>query len=57
MPTLKLPIQLSDADRLVVSADLTQVIYARELEEAAKKEATKSFSGRIKEHRAGGTQG
>lgn len=52
MPTLRLPCALSDADRLVVSADLTQVIYARELEEAAKKEATKEHNGRIKTHKA-----
>jgi hypothetical protein len=52
MPTLPLPVDLTDADRLVVAADLTAVIYAREQVEAQKKEVTKDFNAKIKVHKA-----
>lgn len=52
MPTMKLPVELTDADRLVIGADLTTVISAIEKVEAEKKEATRGFNHTLKGHKA-----
>jgi hypothetical protein len=49
MPTLRLPVQLNDQEKLVVSGDLSAAITALEEVEAEKKEITKGFNERIKE--------
>lgn len=50
MPTMLLPVQLTNDDRLVISADLTVVIKSIEDVKAQKKAATKQYTDVIKDH-------
>jgi hypothetical protein len=51
MPTLPLPVKLTDADRLVISRDQNEAISAEEVATEKKKEVTKEHNRVIKGHR------
>jgi hypothetical protein len=48
--TLRLPCKLTEADRLVIQADLSAALKANEEVKAEKKSATKSYNEAIREH-------